>query len=297
MPRYQPAAQVEGVLRSKGTEVMAGVMDEWGKAFVKFHPQARLDIESQGSATAVPALIAGTADLGPMSRAIADPELANFQKKFEFDPTTVMSAFDCETAFVHKDNPAPGLTLLQLDGIFSKDRRSGHPEVANWGEVGVADAEWANRSVKAYMRPDAASTFKERVLQNGEFKDSAADPGEGPARFVGRPSQAIAVRDDPEGVQPAPLAYQAAGIRAVPLSEDGTGPYFEASYANGLSGKYPLSVKLTISVVKKPAEPLPPLVREFLLFVLSREGQEIAAKAGFGTLPGPVLLGERKKFE
>jgi phosphate transport system substrate-binding protein len=297
MPVYQPGAAVTGTLRTKGSDLLPDVMDRWAKAFVKHQPQVTFDIQSKGSATAVPALIEKTADAGPMSRPITPEEAADFQKAYDVPPTTIAVGVDCEGVFVNKGNPVKGLTLLQLDGIFSKDLRSGHPAVAKWGEVGVADADWANQAAKPYVKPGAPALFRELVLLGGEVKEVAADPGPGTAGTAGRPPTALAADNDPEAIQFAPLAYKSTAARLVSVSEDGTGPYVEASFANALAGKYPLGAVLTINVVKKPGEPLPPVLREFLLFVLSREGQEIAAKAGFGSLPSAIVVAERKKLD
>lgn len=297
MPVYQPGAAVDGLLRTKGSDLMPEVMNLWARAFVKYQPQVKFDIQSKGSVTAVPALIEKTADAGPMSRPIAPEEAAEFQKAYDVAPTSIVVGIDCEGVFVNKDNPVKGLTVLQLDGIFSKDLRSGHPDVSKWGEIGVADAEWANRMAKPFVKRGAPSLFKEVVLLGGEVKDAAADPGAGTLATAGRPPTALAVGNDPEAIQFAPLAYKKAGARLVPVSEDGTGPYVDASFANVLVGKYPVGSVLTINVVKKPDLPLSPVLREFLLFILSREGQEIAAKAGFGTLPAAIVLAERKKLE
>ena len=87
----------------------------------------KIQVEGKGSATAPPALTAGTAQLGPMSRTMKPEEEDAFEKQHGFKPTRISVALDCLAVYVHKDNPIKGLTLEQVDGIFSKTHKRGSP--------------------------------------------------------------------------------------------------------------------------------------------------------------------------
>ena len=54
---------------------------------------------------------------------------------------------------------------------------------------------------------------------------------------------------------------------------------------------------LYIYVARKPGEALQPNVKEFLKFVLSREGQEIVIKDGYGPLPASVQEKQLKALD
>ena len=71
----------------------------------------------------------------------------------------------------------------------------------------------------------------------------------------------------------------------------------EPTFDNALAGKYPLGRALYIYVNKKPNEPLPPLVKEFVKYVLSKEGQEVVIKDGYGPLPISVIEKQLKLIE
>ena len=85
----------------------------------------QVEIEGKGSSTAPPALIAGTAQFGPMSRPMKDDEIDEFEKKFGYKPTALATSIDMLAVYVHKDNPIASLTLQQVDAIFSKTRKGG----------------------------------------------------------------------------------------------------------------------------------------------------------------------------
>ena len=117
----------------------------------------KIQIEGKGSSTAPPALIAATAQLGPMSRAMKGSEIDEFEKKFGYKPTAVRVAVDALAVFVNKDNPIACLTMQQVDAVFSKSRRAGHKEnVKTWGQLGLT-GDWANRpsASSAATRPRA----------------------------------------------------------------------------------------------------------------------------------------------
>jgi phosphate transport system substrate-binding protein len=281
---YEKISGVDGSLNSIGSDTLNNLMTYWAEAFGKLYPNVKIQVEGKGSATAPPALTAGTAQLGPMSRKMKPEEEDAFEKKHGFKPTRISVALDCLAVYVHKDNPIKGFTLPELDGIFSKTRKTGHAEVTTWGQVGLSD-DWEQLPISIYGRNSASGTyayFKEHVLMKGDYKDTVKEQPGSAAVVNG-------VAADRAGIGYSGIGYRTSEVRALPLAKDEKSPMVEPTFANAMKGAYPLGRTLYIYVAKKPDEPLPKLIEEFLKFVLSQEGQEIVVKDGYGPLPAKVV--------
>jgi len=293
LPAYKPVSGVSGNLSSVGSDTLNNVMTLWAETFNKFYPSTRVQIEGKGSSTAPPALIAGTAQVGPMSREMKASEVDQFEKKYGYKPTAIRTSVDALAVFVNKDNPIKCLTLSQVDAIFSKSRRQGYREdVTTWGQLGQT-GEWASRPLSLYGRNSASGTygfFKEHTLKNGDYKDSVKEQP-GSAAVV----QGVTV--DRYAIGYSGIGYATAGVRAVPLAEKEGGKCVEAVADNAYAGTYPLARFLYVYVNKKPNEPLDPLTREFLRLVLAREGQEVVVKDGYFPIPATVAKEELSKVQ
>src|SRR5262245_13334285 len=178
---YKAVSGVSGNLSSIGSDTLNNLMTLWAETFNKFYPNAKVQIEGKGSSTAPPALISGTAQLGPMSREMKGTEVDQFEKRYGYKPTPIRTSVDALAVFVNKDNPIKCLSLAQADAIFSKSRRQGGKEdVTTWGQLGLT-GEWASRPISLYGRNSASGTygfFKEHVLKNGDYKDTVKEqPG------------------------------------------------------------------------------------------------------------------------
>ena len=111
-----------------------------GEEFKRLYPSVSIQIQAAGSSTAPPALSEGTADFGPMSRKMKSKELDSFEAKHGYKPTAIPVAIDALAVFVNKDNPIKGLSIPQVDAIFSATRKCGaKSNVITWGQVGVQD--------------------------------------------------------------------------------------------------------------------------------------------------------------
>src|SRR5690606_2267921 len=147
LPAYQPQSGVEGTVSSVGSDTLNNLMALWSEGFRTYYPSVQMEIEGKGSSTAPPALIAGTAQLGPMSREMKASEVDQFEARFGYPPTPMRVALDALAVYVHRDNPVQGLTLAQVDAIFSKSRACGYPEdITTWGQAGLT-GPWANRPI------------------------------------------------------------------------------------------------------------------------------------------------------
>jgi phosphate transport system substrate-binding protein len=158
LPVYQKASGLSGNLSSVGSDTMNNLATLWGESFRKIYPSVKIQVEGKGSSTAPPALIEGTAQLGPMSRKMKKEEIDKFEAKYGYPPTGIRTAMDGIAVYVNKDNPINELTLEQVDAVFSKTRKLGYKEdVTTWGQLG-ATGEWANKPVSLYGRNSASGT-------------------------------------------------------------------------------------------------------------------------------------------
>lgn len=284
LKKYQAVGGVSGNLNSIGSDTLNNLMTMWAEGFRKKYPNVNIQIEGKGSSTAPPALTAGTAQFGPMSREMKSSEIDAFQKKFGFKPTRIAVAIDTIALFVNKDNPLKKLSLEQVDAIFSKNRKRGFPsDITTWGQLGVS-GKLSKQPVSLYGRNSASGTygfFKEHALGKGDFKDIVKEQ-------PGSASVVQGITKDKNGIGYSGIGYRTSGVKTLALSEKQGMPAYEANYQNALSNKYPLSRFLYIYVAKAPGKPLPKLQEEFLKFVLSKEGQEIVIKDGFLPLTAKI---------
>lgn len=292
LPTYKATSGVSGNLSSIGSDTLNNLMTYWAEGFKKKYPNVNIQIEGKGSSTAPPALIAGTAQLGPMSRPMKGKEIEDFEKKYGYKPTKVGVALDSLAVFVNKDNPIKSLSLDEVDAIFSKTRKRGLPEITTWQQVGVGGA-LAAKPISLFGRNSASGTygyFKEHTLKNGDYKNTVKEQ-------PGSASVVEGVAKDIAAIGYSGIGYATSGVKAVPLSDKKGGTVYEANYANVLSGKYPLARMLYVYVAKKPGEPLPKVVEEFLKFALSKEGQQIVVKDGYDPLPASAAAEQLKALK
>ncbi|MCF6157856.1 MAG: PstS family phosphate ABC transporter substrate-binding protein [wastewater metagenome] len=290
---YVKVSGVSGNLSSIGSDTMNNLMTYWAESFNRVYPSVRVQIEGKGSSTAPPALIAGAAQIAPMSRAMKHTEIDAFEKKYGYKPTEIKVALDALAVYVNKDNPLDGLTLPQVDAIFSKTRKGGYREdIKTWDQLGLT-GEWAAKPISLYGRNSASGTygfFKEVALYKGDFKNTVKEQ-------PGSASVVQGIAKDRYGIGYSGIGYMTSGIRTVPLSFKKGKPLKDATLENVLNGSYPLARFLYIYINKKPGQPLNPLIREFLKFVLSKEGQKTVVKDGFLPLPAPIVKQELEKIE
>ncbi|MDD2941688.1 MAG: phosphate ABC transporter substrate-binding protein [bacterium] len=289
---YVKGEPIKGNLNSIGSDTLNNLMTFWSEEFSRQYPAVKIQVEGKGSSTAPPALIANTAQLAPMSREMKGTEIDAFEKKFGYKPTQVRVAVDALAVFVNKDNPIKGLTLQQVDAIFSRSLRRGATNVVqNWGQVGLT-ADWARKPISLYGRNSASGTygfFKDAVLQEGDFLDRVKEQ-------PGSASVVQGVATDITAIGYSGVGYMTSSVRALAL-DDGTGTGFiEPSADSVYAGEYPLSRFLYVYINKAPGEKMDRLTMEFLRLILSRQGQEIVVKDGYYPLPGSVVIEELEKF-
>lgn len=292
LPDYKPASGVSGNFSSIGSDTMNNLMTLWAEDYAKFYPNVNIQIQGAGSSTAPPAVAEGTANFGPMSRAMKGKEVEAFEKKYGYPPTGVGTAVDVLAVYVNKDNPIKEMSIPQVDAVFSTTRRCGYKEdITRWGQLGLSGA-WANRDMTVYSRNAVSGTygyFKKNALCDGDYKPSNNEQ-------PGSASVVQGVTESVNGIGFSGIGYITSGVRGVPLAKKDGEPAYEASAENAANGKYPLARLLYVYVNKKPNQALPPLEREFFKMVLSKQGQETVIRDGYIPLPASVAARERQKL-
>lgn len=284
LPSYQKASGVSGNFTSVGSDTLNNLMTLWAETYKRNYPNVNIQIQGAGSSTAPPALIEGAANFGPMSRLMNAKEIEAFEKKYGYKPTPVPAAIDALAVYVNKDNPIKGLSITQVDAIFSATRKcGGAADITTWGQVGMT-GEWATRPIALYGRNSVSGTYgyyKEKALCKGDFKRNVAEQ-------PGSASVVQSVTGQINAIGYSGIGYKTSGVRALPLAAKDGQPFVEADAVHAIDGTYPLARVLYFYVNKRPNQPLPPLEREFVKLVLSKQGQEVVIKDGFVPLPAAM---------
>lgn len=281
LPSYKAVSGVSGNLSSIGSDTLNNLMTLWAEEFNKFYPNVNVQIQGAGSSTAPPALTEGTATLAPMSRGMRQSEIQSFEDKFGYAPYELPVAIDMLAVYVNKDNPIEGLSIPQVDAIFSATRRCENDEdITRWGQLGLTGA-WENRDFALYSRNAVSGTygyFKDNALCGGDFKSSINEQ-------PGSSSVVQGVTESINGIGYSGIGYRTSGVRVVPLSKETGGEFVEANAENASSGEYALARFLYVYINKHPNQAMDPQTREFVKMLYSKEGQEVVFRDGFVPLP------------
>ena len=284
---YKSTSGVSGSLKSIGSDTLNNLMTLWAEGFRTVYPNVKIEIEGKGSSTAPPALIAGTAHFGPMSRPMKSAEIDQFEKKFGYKPAAIRGAVDALAVFVHKDNPIKCLSMQEVDTIFSKTRKGGgQKDAATWGDVGLT-GEWKDKPISLYGRNSASGTygyFKEVALFNGDSKDSVKEQ-------PGSSTVVQGVASDKFAIGYSGVGYKTADVRTVPLAAKAGEPCHDATADAAYAGNYPLARFLYIYVNVNPNEKIDPVRGEFIRYVYSKQGQQAVLKDGY--FPVTNLIAEQ----
>lgn len=293
LPDYTEASGVSGNFTSIGSDTLNNLMTLWGEEFQRIYPNVNIQVQGAGSGTAPPAVTEGTANVGPMSRAMRDSEIAAFEERHGYPPTAVGTAIDMVALYVNKDNPIECMSIQEIDAVFSATRRCGAQEdITRWGQLGLTGA-WANRDFALYSRNAVSGTygfFKENALCDGDFKPTINEQ-------PGSASVVQGVTESINGIGYSGIGYITSGVRALPIAKEHGGACAAPSAEAAADGSYPMARFLYVYVNKNPNQPLPPLEREFFRLVLSKIGQEVVVRDGYVPLSATVAERERKKLD
>ena len=296
LPPYSARLAVEGDIHCTGGSTMQDLAEDWALLFRQRHPRAtvRIGHDTSLSAEGFTALMEGRANCVTFVREPFAAEVAAFKSRFGYAPLVVNVAGGSYATkggthaiaiYVNAANPLSRITLKQLDAIFSKTRRRGSEvEITRWGQLGLG-GEWANRPIHVYTMlrhrdtanpPGIMNYLEQRMLAGGEFRDDVREqrdtPGEQSiAAIVNR------IGTDPNGIGFSGFGYAVAGAKRLALAESDGGPFYSGRPHEVASRDYPLSRQIYLMVNREPGKALTPVLREFLLLALSREGQQAVA--------------------
>jgi phosphate transport system substrate-binding protein len=287
---YQKASGVSGNISSVGSDTLANLMTLWAEEFKRVYPNVNIQIQAAGSSTAPPALTEGTSNFGPMSRKMKDKESAAFEAKYGYKATPIRVAIDALAVYAHKDNPIEGLSIPQVDAIFSATRKCGYSEdITSWDQVGVPGLG----NIQLYGRNSVSGTygyFKKKSLCKGDYKDSVNEQ-------PGSASVVQGVTKSLNGIGYSGIGYKTSGVKAIALTKEPGKPFIAASKENAANGTYPLSRYLYVYVNKAPNKPLAPKELEFVKLIMSKVGQQVVVKDGYVPIPASVAEAELAKLK
>ncbi|MDT8893293.1 phosphate ABC transporter substrate-binding protein [Halomonas sp. I1] len=286
-----PASAEEpvGTLGTVGSDTMAGLMLRWGERLTRQHPGMRLQLQASGSASAPPALTAGTTLVGPMSRPMTGEEQAAFERRYGYPPRALVVARDALVVVVHRHNPLRSLSRPELDAIFSDGRRCGADDsMERWSPL--IDGGIEGR-IMPHGRNAVSGThelFRREALCDGAFRPEVSE-------HPGSAAVVAAVASDPQAIGYAGLNHLTPGVHPVAL-RDAEGVLHRPGPAAVRRGDYPFARDLRLYVNLPPGESLPDVERAFVDLVLSPAGQSIVEELGFVTLPREVLEKQRRRL-
>lgn len=290
---YKPVSGVSGTLSSVGSDTLATLMTGWLSSFKRFYPNVNIQIQAAGSSTAPASLTDGMSNLAPMSRAMKDQELEAFEKKFGYKPTRLRIAIDAVVVYTHKDNPIKGLSIEQVDAIFSATRHCGAAEaITQWKQLGLT-GKWEKLPIQLFGRNAVSGSygyFKENALCKGDFRVNVNEQ-------PGSSSVVQSVNNSLNSIGYSGIGYKTAGVKVLPLARKQGEAFVEPTDENILSGHYPLSRYLYLYVNKAPNKPLQPLEAEFIKLLFSKQGQALVKLDGYSLISSNILVKELEKLQ
>jgi phosphate transport system substrate-binding protein len=327
---YRPERAVTGTIRSWGNNYIIPLMSVWEEAFRKHHPALRFETTLQGTETAIAGLYSGVADLGFMGREIYQPESMGFEGWFRYKPlgievTTGSYNNPHKTfalmVFVHKDNPLSRITLAQVAAIFGCDCKQGAKRlIRTWGRLGLT-GEWAERPIHVYgygLDSGFARFFRMVVLKDSykwnselhEFYSVKAADGSviknASAPVVAADGSVIdggqlmldALAKDPYGIAYANVRFMNPSVKTLAVASKDGGPFIEPTKENVWKRAYPITRFTNVFINRAPGRPVDPKVKEFLRYILSRDGQEAVVREGsYLPLTADLIRDQLRKLE
>ncbi len=260
------AGSSKNSIQIKGSDTMVNLGQAWAEKYMEKNPGDFVAVTGGGSGTGLSSLISGSCDIAMSSRLIKEKEIAIAKKK-GIEPYEIKVALDGLAVVVNPSNPVNKLTTDQLAGVFSG-------RIAGWKELGGKDEKIVILSRE--VNSGTHVYFKEHVLRKND-----ADSREefSPGALMLSSSQAIAdeVAGNTSAIGYYGMGYISKKQTPVAVAKDAGSEYVEPIVANVINGKYPISRPLYVYTNGAPEG----LVKKFIDFVLSEEGQGIVLATDF----------------
>lgn len=306
IPSYVPVPEITGNFVIAGSDTMQPVLLQLATRFRQLYRNTKIGIQTQGTEKGLEQFrsdlgnmqrgdalaglsgqqVSGSLAILASSRQLTATEINDFRVRNGYEPTEIPIAMGAVVIYVHKENPIEGLSLEQLDAIFGKDRKRGYGEdILTWGQVGLRES-WAQQAIHLYGRDAGSATrtiMKNIALLDGEFKRTVREE-------PGSASQILAIGRDPLAIGYVGIGFQTSAVRPVPLAEKTGMPYVAPTADSVAGGSYPIGRFLYLYAKKESGGELKPIIREFLKFANSREGQEAVSRAGLFPLTSDQVV-------
>jgi phosphate transport system substrate-binding protein len=302
IPAYKPVKGISGTLKGVESNTVTDLQQRWIDGFTKIYPNVKISVDIGGSGQGGPRLTNGSADFAFISREMMGREELPFVEKFGYKPLAVsvsggslaVKAFtDCVVFIVNKDNPLSEISYAQLDAIYSVTHNRGIREpITKWGQLGLT-GDWADRPIHAWgvEIPNGYDVFVNmHVLGNGQWREGIQS-----LHTVIPLSDKVAA--DKDAISYTGLAWNT-NTKVLKLKVHEGDQAIAPTFANVADQSYPLARTIYIFANRPPGKPLSPLLREFIKYTLSREGQQaIVDDAIFTPLPAPMDAKEAEKLK
>lgn len=329
LPEYVPGPQLSGWIRLSGNNYLVdGSLGEyWLNEFAKHQPGIRISTYLPTAAVAFSALFHGQADLS-MGHKPGFYDLLAYQRVMDSDPlefAVVTGSYDVpgwesSTAIVvNKDNPIKGVSLEELDGIFGAERDGGWagtnfrpdwgrgPEknIRQWGQMGMS-GHWSKQDIIPYgfsLTYNTSEDFARQVMNGGDkwnekLRGLAHIVQPDGTRIIQAEQIMSAISSNPYAIGYTRFRGPREGVRQLPVSVKKGGPYIEHTIENVQNRTYPLYNEQYFYAPHKKGDKFNPMVKEFIRFVLSRQGQtEVMRDGKYLPLTAEVVRAELKKLE
>ncbi len=270
---YHAKEQIRGTMLVSGSTTMQSLARSWLERFTKFHPEVSYSKGKEGTDAAIQEISENPLVIAGASRPLTESELEGLKSANCKEPMSVIVALDPLALYVHKDNPIASITPEQLESIFRAPNNKS-PHAATWGDLGVK-GDWANEPIRIHGRSEISGTtgfIKQWIVGGGELAKTTE---------VHATNVAVtqAVAKDKFGVALSGFGDHNDQVRAVPLVLQGIA--VEATEENFLAGRYPFVRPLMLIIDRATMKTDGGLRESMLRFVLSRDGQLEAIRAGF----------------
>ncbi len=289
LPLYTPldnSELIHGTLSSAGSVIVSPILEAWLEEFTKMYPSVDFEMEARGSGSAPNALIDGTALLGAMSRSIHDKEVAAFKRAKHYEPTEIRVSLDALGIIVHPSNPITTISKLQLDAIYSSTRNcKNNTEITAWKTLG-----WDTPQALEirFISPVSGGSdfFKEKILCGGEYKTSDYP-------LIAQDTEMVeTISKNKYSLGFASMIAMDNSIKTLTVRKSKQHPSFSPNLLDIANKQYPLTRYLYLYIDKRPGILLPDYISEFIKFIFSRQGQQIALSKGAFPL-SPNTIGEQ----
>jgi phosphate transport system substrate-binding protein len=293
---FEPHPIAAGTLRIWGDPAMSSVVLAWEQRFHRYHPEVQFATRLMGTDTAMPGLYTGVADIALFGRESNQTENDGFLHTLQYKPLQLRlmtGSLDAPgksyalALFVHKDNPLEKLTVAQIDSIFGCGQPGESAPARTWGDLGRG-GEWKDKPIHLYTFDTESGTglFLQHKLQGEskkmnwpvirEFPDTRRT--DGTSYEAGEQTMDALLRDR-EGLAVSSMRYANSNVKAVALAATSESAYVQASRETLIDGSYPLTRMTYAFVNQPPGQSVSPLVKEFMRFVYSEEGQEMIERS------------------